>query len=354
MIKVEYSPSIALDSFNPKNRDEGLSGFIRARNEGEYIYQVIESWIDLLDELVIVYNNCTDNTESEIERAIKVFGSKIKAFHYLPKVYPQGSDQHIALSPKSINSLVFYYNFALSKTTKKYAVKIDGDIIFDSSMKTIIKEYLNRSDASKSYLKLHGVNLIDEMGELFVPHNNLFCGLSSDLCIFPVSKRNTFIWQPQYEKLCLKGLKCAGGFFAYYHMKYVKSDLGMSNYLLKENPSSKYSYICKRFIIDLRFLSIAEVLKSYDISLKLPHELNIQPARLRSFKQAYIQALEKENIKISDEDWKAKTQKTIKRRSAYVKLREKVRSAFQKSNVNLKNTINTDYPPPSFLEEVEK
>ncbi|GAJ65694.1 hypothetical protein HI13_contig00042-0004 [Edwardsiella piscicida] len=55
------------------------------------------------------------------------------------KYTPQGSKEHISLPPDSVNSLVNYYNYALSMTTRKYAVKIDGDIIFDPSASFSIK-----------------------------------------------------------------------------------------------------------------------------------------------------------------------------------------------------------------------
>ncbi|MDM3863687.1 hypothetical protein [Edwardsiella piscicida] len=65
ILKVEQ-PVVDFSLMDGNQREKGLSGFIRARNEGEYIYAVIESWLDLVDEIVIVFNDCTDNTASEI------------------------------------------------------------------------------------------------------------------------------------------------------------------------------------------------------------------------------------------------------------------------------------------------
>ena len=41
---------------------DGLSGLMRIKNEASFIEGCITSCIDALDELIIVYNDCTDNT----------------------------------------------------------------------------------------------------------------------------------------------------------------------------------------------------------------------------------------------------------------------------------------------------
>ena len=45
------------------NRKNGISGFLRVKNGAEFIERTIESHIDYFDEIIVVYNNCTDNTE---------------------------------------------------------------------------------------------------------------------------------------------------------------------------------------------------------------------------------------------------------------------------------------------------
>ena len=57
---------------------DGLSGFIRAKNEAQFIEACIDSCIDALDELIIVYNDCTDETPEIVERKRKQYPDKIK------------------------------------------------------------------------------------------------------------------------------------------------------------------------------------------------------------------------------------------------------------------------------------
>ena len=45
MIYIEHNPIVDFSRMDMNNRNDGLSGFIRAKNEGEYIYQVISSWL---------------------------------------------------------------------------------------------------------------------------------------------------------------------------------------------------------------------------------------------------------------------------------------------------------------------
>ena len=41
----------------------GLSGIMRVKNEGRFLEACIDSCIEALDEIIIVYTGCTDNTE---------------------------------------------------------------------------------------------------------------------------------------------------------------------------------------------------------------------------------------------------------------------------------------------------
>lgn len=126
-----FNPIVDIENFSSNTREQGISGFMRLRNEAEFLGKAIESWLPLLDELVIVYNNCQDKTGEVAKNYLKKYPEKIKVYHYLPIVYPQGSSLFKKLSDNDPHSLVNYYNFSLSKTTKQWAVKIDGDLIFN-------------------------------------------------------------------------------------------------------------------------------------------------------------------------------------------------------------------------------
>lgn len=112
-----------------------VAGIMRVKNEGPFIEKCIESCIDALDELVIVHNDCTDNSVEEIEKMAAKYPEKIRYYAYPFEVrafnltreefdevrnFPE-DDPHLFSS---------YSNFALSKVTADYAVKIDSDQVY--------------------------------------------------------------------------------------------------------------------------------------------------------------------------------------------------------------------------------
>ena len=59
-------------SFLREKRKRGVSGILRVKNDAEFVGAAIDSCIDALDELVIVYNDCTDDSPRIIkEKQVK-------------------------------------------------------------------------------------------------------------------------------------------------------------------------------------------------------------------------------------------------------------------------------------------
>lgn len=116
-------------------KKDGLSGLIRTRNEAKLLGPCIDSCIGALDELVVVYNDCTDNTEEILKEKQKQYPDKLKIYAYnynvlsfdltreefeLTKTFPDDSPRLYCNQ----------CNFGLSKMQYKYAVKIDADQIY--------------------------------------------------------------------------------------------------------------------------------------------------------------------------------------------------------------------------------
>lgn len=60
-----------------------VSGILRCKNDGMFIERCIESCIDALDELIIVYNDCSDNSEAEIKKMAVKYPDKINGMNTL-------------------------------------------------------------------------------------------------------------------------------------------------------------------------------------------------------------------------------------------------------------------------------
>lgn len=117
------------------NLKHGVSGMLRIKNDACFIKRCVDSCIDALDELVIVFNDCCDDSEDVIENVRLMYPEKIKVFEYKPKVYGVNltrEEYEFAknLPKNSPHLLCNYYNFALSKVTYEYALKIDADQIY--------------------------------------------------------------------------------------------------------------------------------------------------------------------------------------------------------------------------------
>lgn len=138
---------INISDISNSPRPNGVSGMMRVKNDAEFIPACIESCIEALDELIIVYNDCTDNSPIIIEEMRHKYPDKIKVFHYLPKIKAWNlSDTEVdCIMRKEFppeQTLAGYYNYALSKTTYRFVMKIDADqIYFSDKLKEICDLY---------------------------------------------------------------------------------------------------------------------------------------------------------------------------------------------------------------------
>ena len=118
-----------------QNRERGLSGIMRAKNEAQFIGACIDSCIDALDELIVVYNDCTDDTPKILERKRLQYPDKLKIYSYNHDVLGFNlsyEDFKLAISLPEDSPRLFcnQCNFALSKVSYKYAMIIDPDQIY--------------------------------------------------------------------------------------------------------------------------------------------------------------------------------------------------------------------------------
>lgn len=112
-----------------------VAGIMRVKNDGMFIEKCIESCIDALDELIVVHNDCTDNSVEEIERMRMKYPNKIHRYEYPYKVLGVNITKEeydfVKTLPEGAPELLSTYcNFALSKVTAPYALKIDADQIY--------------------------------------------------------------------------------------------------------------------------------------------------------------------------------------------------------------------------------
>lgn len=115
-------------------RPLGVSGMLRCKDCADFLEACIESCINALDELIVVFNHCNDKTEEILYQMQEIYPDKIKIYPYMPFVYPinltlEQYAEVMSLPSDSIHLLTGYNNYAISKTTYRYVIKIDADQI---------------------------------------------------------------------------------------------------------------------------------------------------------------------------------------------------------------------------------
>lgn len=118
-----------------KNLKNGLSGLIRAKNEARFLGGCIDSCIDSLDELIVVYNDCSDGTEEVLAEKVKQYPDKLKVYPFNHKILSHNLSKEefeyaISLPEDSVRLHATQCNYALSKVSYKYAMKIDPDQVY--------------------------------------------------------------------------------------------------------------------------------------------------------------------------------------------------------------------------------
>lgn len=135
-----------------------VAGIMRIKNEGMFVEGCIESCIDALDELIVVYNDCTDNTAEEVGKMAAKYPDKIRQYEYpyeveafnlsreqfeRVKAYPEGNPHLFST----------YSNFALSKVTADYVVKIDSDQVYFTDTLKYWCDFMRECEPQKMSIK---------------------------------------------------------------------------------------------------------------------------------------------------------------------------------------------------------
>lgn len=158
-----------LESIPPEEREAGISLILRVRNGEDFLRLIIDSAIDQVDEIVIVFNESVDQTEEILIEAEKAYPDKIKLYKYMPFVYPPNDNYYHSGRVKSDDphALSHYYNFALSKTRFSHVCKHDDDnLVFPNTFRALKAEVEQQNN--NVMVGLRGINLFDLDQKLFV------------------------------------------------------------------------------------------------------------------------------------------------------------------------------------------
>ncbi|MDB5540639.1 MAG: glycosyltransferase [Devosia sp.] len=255
-------------SFSPPDlrvaeRLPGISAFLRIRNGADFLEATIESHLPHFDEIVAVYNLCTDATPDILLRLRQKHGPKLRVLHYVDRVFPPGSEGHARTGPASPASFVNYTNVALAETRHRIVAKIDDDHLAIPTAMAQLVARLRAEPASNILECFSGPNLMRDAktGMLGVCNSVRISGLG-DVGFFHVNPETYFTHDRRFEMFRTVNLKRRFAGFVYWHLKYLKAGNGFENYELRDNPQSRYHKQRARF-------QASEVISMADLRQKL-------------------------------------------------------------------------------------
>lgn len=180
--------------------ENGISAMLRVKNEESKIQRCIESIYPLFDEIIIINNGSTDRTKELILNAIDQHDKKkkIKLYDYPHNIARCGSE-HQSTPENSIRSLAYYYNWCLSKCTRKWVFKWDADMIIPNTSTALVKQVLD--DIRKAPISLWNVQgqtvYFDTTGKAWASNNEI----NHEERCFPNSTMIYFKKDKQWERL---------------------------------------------------------------------------------------------------------------------------------------------------------
>jgi glycosyltransferase involved in cell wall biosynthesis len=183
-----YEVLIDLDNINLNYLEKGISLIIRAKNEELNIKNCIESVVDLVDEIIFVDNNSTDNTYLLVKEYSKKY-KNIKLYKYNINVSKVGVEHKKALNENNKNTLGTFYNWCLSKATKYNVVKWDADFIcIRNNFKQLVDLYNLRTRDDMFALWFTGKTLFEDNNNYYINYESFY----NEYRIF--SYKNGFKW----------------------------------------------------------------------------------------------------------------------------------------------------------------
>lgn len=237
---------------------------MRVRNGEEFLARAVLSHLEFFDEIVIVYNQCTDGTEAIATRLADRYPEKIKAYHYLDRVYPPGHHAYADLPQDSPSSIGTYYNFSLTRTTRRVVTKLDDDHICIRRNFAPIVNRIRQSGyrLGGKMLCFSGINLVRGESGYEILESEAFCG-TGDHGFFEVTENTFFTHGPKHEIFSRRGVRRVYTSLVYLHCKFLKESFGFHNYELSDNPDGRYQRKLQRFLKSRRGVELEAFVRRY-------------------------------------------------------------------------------------------
>lgn len=247
-----------------RHRKPGISAFVRVRNGEAFLAEAVCSHLPFFDEVVIVFNQCTDRSP-EIAALLQArHPDKVRVYHYEDRVLPLGDPAYADLPTQAPESMANYSNFALACTRYTVATKLDDDHIAIPHRLDKVVEHLKQRGfrLGEQMLCVSGFNLFKDAKGLGVLSASPLVG-NGDHGYFEVSEKTHFRNSARHEVFNHRHLNRRYVDVTYLHGKYLKPEFGFGNYDLERLPDSRFARKRAQFEQDHRVVPLTDVLKRY-------------------------------------------------------------------------------------------
>lgn len=263
-----------------RQRRPGVSAFVRVRNGETFLAESVCSHLPFFDEIVIVFNQCTDRSPEIAQRLQARYPDKVRVFHYEDPVLTLGDPAYADMPMSAPESMANYSNFALSCTRFTVATKLDDDhIAIPDRVEHIVQGLKARGfRLGHEMLCVSGFNLFKDESGLGVLAAAPLVG-NGDHGYFEVSERTYFLNSIRHEVFTHRHLRRRFTDLTYLHGKYLKPQFGFGNYDLERLPLSRFARKRARFEQDQRVEPLSTVLDRYTSFPNWPGLARLMPSK---------------------------------------------------------------------------
>ena len=202
-----------------KNRKKWISWVLRTRDWWKFLEKVVESFIDYIDELIIINNKSNDNTILICEKLLNKYWNKIKYYEYNYDILREENKP-----TNSIHSFAYYSNWSISKASYRTIVKIDDDNLF---IKSLIKDQVikvkNIQKLFSNVFCFYWWLNFHKREKIWVVKDNPYSWRYWDIGFFNISPKTYFVQIWTWEKL-INNYFYYDLWFSYIHLKYFKKN----------------------------------------------------------------------------------------------------------------------------------
>ena len=227
-LEGDKSLDFEVGSFSEKKLP-GVTGVMRIRNGDDFMEPVMESHLELCDEIIVLENQSDDRT-AEIGKAMAAkYPDRVRYFEWNHPIHRCFTKEFEECPGNSVHSFGHYSTFGIAQARYEYVMKVDDDDLWiPEKAREVRKMILERRPRRAIYY--YGLNLAERDGELGVPKANPYLGkVSGDHLIYPISAK-TYCLQSYGAEVYTQPYRWLRYGLGVLHLKHLKKDYGFTNY----------------------------------------------------------------------------------------------------------------------------